>query len=388
MKILMINVDCGTGSTGRICTDLAEALEKQGHEVRIAYGRDAIPQKYAIRIGNDFDVYSHILQARLFDRMGFGSKRATKKFIEWVKEYDPDVIHLHNIHGYYINIEVLFSYLKTCGKKIIWTLHDCWAFTGHCAFFDYVGCTKWKTGCEHCSQKTEYPARVGIDGSKRNYGVKKELFSGVHNLTIVTPSEWLAKLLKESFLAEYPVNVIHNGVDTSTFRPIESNIKERFGIGEDIKVILGVASVWDRRKGLEDFLKLSKLLNDKYKIVLIGLNKKQIEMLPNNILGIERTENIQELVAWYSAADVFVNPTYEDNYPTTNLEAIACGTPVITYDTGGSGESAELYGDITKEKTPESIVNALFLRDSFIKKDKDLSSENMLSNYLAILINK
>lgn len=384
MKILMINVDCGTGSTGRICTDLAEALEKQGHEVRIAYGRDAIPQKYAIRIGNDFDVYSHILQARLFDRMGFGSKRATKKFIEWVKEYDPDVIHLHNIHGYYINIEVLFSYLKTCGKKIIWTLHDCWAFTGHCAFFDYVGCTKWKTGCEHCSQKTEYPARVGIDGSKRNYCVKKEIFSGVHNLTIVTPSEWLAKLLKESFLAEYPVKVIKNGIDTSVFKNTNSNIKERFGINGETKVVLGVASVWDRRKGLEDFLKLSKLLDEKYKIVLIGLNKKQIEKLPNNILGIERTENIQELVAWYSAADVFVNPTYEDNYPTTNLEAIACGTPVITYDSGGSGESAKIYGSIIRKQDVDSIVKTLEDNQTIIRKDCNIDYRFALEQYLVL----
>lgn len=382
MRILMINVDCGTGSTGRICTDLADALEKQGHEVRIAYGRDAVPQKRAIRIGNDFDVYSHVLQARLFDRMGFGSKRATEKFIEWVKEYDPDVIHLHNIHGYYINIEVLFKYLKESGKKVIWTLHDCWAFTGHCAFFDYVGCNKWKTECEHCPQKTEYPARMGIDCSKRNYDLKKELFSGVQNLTIVTPSEWLAKLLKESFLSEYPVKVIKNGIDTSVFKNTKSNIKERFGIGEDIKVILGVASVWDRRKGLEDFLKLSKLLNDKYKIVLIGLNKKQIEMLPNNILGIERTENIQELVAWYSAADVFVNPTYEDNYPTTNLEAIACGTPVITYDTGGSGESAELYGSIIRKQDVDSIVKALEDSQTIIRKDCNIDYRFALEQYL------
>ena len=385
MKILMINVSCGTGSTGRICTDLADALEKKGHTVKIGYGRDAVPQKYqkyAIRIGNDLDVNTHALKARLFDRIGFGSKRATEKFIEWVKEYDPDVIHLHNIHGYYINIEVLFNYLKTCGKKIIWTLHDCWPFTGHCAFFDYVGCTKWKTGCDHCSQKTEYPARVGIDRAKRNYGVKKELFSGVHNLTIVTPSEWLAELLKESFLAEYPVKVIHNGVDTSTFLPTKSNIKDRFGIGEDIKVVLGVASVWDRRKGLEDFLKLSKLLDEKYKIVLIGLNKKQIEKLPNNILGIERTENIQELVAWYSAADVFVNPTYEDNYPTTNLEAIACGTPVITYDTGGSGESAELYGSIIRKQDVDSIVKALEDSQTIIRKDCNIDYRFALEQYL------
>ncbi|MSU05586.1 glycosyltransferase [Spirochaetales bacterium NM-380-WT-3C1] len=387
MKILMINVSCGTGSTGRICTDLADALEKNGHIVKIAYGRDAVAQrhqKYAVRIGNDFDVYSHVLQARLFDRMGFGSKRVTEKFIEWVKEYDPDVIHLHNIHGYYINIEVLFNYLKTCGKRIIWTLHDCWAFTGHCAFFDYVGCNKWKTGCEHCSQKTEYPARVGIDGSKRNYGVKKELFSGVHNLTIVTPSEWLAKLLKESFLAEYPVKVIKNGINTSIFKNTKSNIKERFGISEDKKIVLGVASVWDSRKGLEDFLKLSKLLDDKYKIVLIGLNKKQIEKLPNNILGIERTENIQELVAWYSVADVFVNPTYEDNYPTTNLESIACGTPVITYDTGGSGESAKIYGNIIKKKDVNSLYKTLVDTQTIIRKDCNLDYRFALEQYLVL----
>ena len=358
----MINVSCGTGSTGRICTDLAEALEKKGHTVKIGYGRDAVAQKnekYAVKIGNDIDVYSHVLQARLFDRMGFGSKRATEKFIEWVKEYDPDVIHLHNIHGYYINIEVLFNYLKKCGKKIIWTLHDCWAFTGHCAYFDFIGCNKWTIGCNHCTQKTEYPARIGVDCSKRNYQIKEELFTGVHNLTIVTPSNWLAELLRNSFLAEYPVKVIHNGIDTNVFAETKSNIKEQFGISKDKKIVLGVASVWDRRKGLEDFIKLSKLLDDKYVIVLIGLNKKQIDKLPENVLGVERTENINELVDWYSAADVFVNPTYEDNYPTTNLEAISCGTPVITYDTGGSSESAYYFGAVATKKDSDSIRSLL-----------------------------
>lgn len=387
MRILMVNVSCGTGSTGRICTDLADALEKNGHTVKIAYGRDAVPQKYqkyAVRIGNDLDVYFHVLKARLFDRMGFGSKRATEKFIEWVKEYDPDVIHLHNIHGYYINIEVLFKYLKESGKKVIWTLHDCWAFTGHCAFFDYVGCNKWKTGCEHCPQKTEYPARMGIDCSKRNYDLKKELFSGVQNLTIVTPSEWLAKLLEESFLAEYAVNVIHNGIDTSIFKNTNSNIKERFGISEDKKIVLGVASVWDRRKGLEDFLKFSILLDEKYKIVLIGLNKKQIEKLPNNILGIERTENIQELVAWYSTADVFVNPTYEDNYPTTNLEAIACGTPVITYDTGGSPESAELYGKSMQKGDFPQLVSAIERIGIIRPSEVDIDYLNTVKKYVEL----
>lgn len=386
----MINVSCGTGSTGRICTDLADALEKNGHSVKIAYGRDAVSpkyQKYAVKIGNDLDIYNHVFQARVFDRMGFGSKKATEKFIAWVKEYDPDVIHLHNIHGYYINVEVLFNYLKECDKNVIWTLHDCWSFTGHCAFFDYVGCTKWKTGCEHCSQKTEYPARVGIDGAKRNYGVKKELFSGVHNLTIVTPSEWLAKLLKESFLAEYPVKVINNGIGTSVFKNTNSSIKEKFGISEDKKLVLGVASVWDRRKGLEDFLKLSKILDDKYKIVLIGLNKKQIGKLPSNVLGIERTENIQELVAWYSAADVFVNPTYEDNYPTTNLEAIACGTPVITYDTGGSPESACTYGCVVPKGNIDELVHAVERIEKIQRFSIELDGNKTVDNYLRLYAN-
>lgn len=208
MKVLMINVVCGIRSTGRICTDLAAALEEQGHEVKIAYGRENVPeqfQKYAVRIGNDFDVKRHGLKARLLDGAGFGSKRVTEKFIKWVKEYDPDIIHLHNIHGYYINIEVLFRYLQTCGKKIIWTLHDCWSFTGHCVYFDYVNCNKWEKECNHCPQKKEYPARVGPDFSKRNFNIKKDLFSEIPNLILVTPSQWLANLLSYSYMKKYTV---------------------------------------------------------------------------------------------------------------------------------------------------------------------------------------
>lgn len=343
MKVLMINVNCGRGSTGRICTDIAKELEKMGHTVKIAYGRNPVPnefKKYAIRIGNTYDIYMHAMKSRLFDGMGLGSKKATEQFIEWVKEYNPDVIHLHNIHGYYINIDVLFNYLKTCGKKIIWTLHDCWAFTGHCAYFDYIGCDKWKNGCNGCSQNTEYPRRIGPDFSRRNYSIKKALFTNISDLTIVTPSKWLAELVKQSFLQEYSVKIIYNGVDTSVFKPTPSDVKERLNL-KDKKIILGVAAVWDRRKGFEDFLKLAKIIDDSYVVLLVGLDKERIKTLPNNIVGIERTNNVKELVELYSASEVFVNPTYEDNYPTTNLEAIACGTPVITYDTGGSGESTE-----------------------------------------------
>lgn len=341
MRVLMINVVCGIRSTGRICTDLATALEAQGHEVKIAYGRENVPeqfQKYAVRIGTDFDVKRHGIRTRIADGAGFGSKRVTEKFIEWVKEYDPDVIHLHNIHGYYINIEVLFKYLKESGKKVIWTLHDCWAFTGHSAYCDAVQCDRWKIECYKCPQSSEYPKSV-VDRSKRNWKKKRELFTGIANMTIVTPSYWLSNLVKESFLNNYEVQVIHNGIDTSQFRPLKNDFRKHYGL-EEKRILLGVATVWNDMKGYSDFLKLSSMLDDSYIIVLVGLSDDQLEELPDNILGIKRTASVKELAYIYSAADVFLNLSYCENYPTVNLESRACGTPVVTYNTGGSPESA------------------------------------------------
>lgn len=361
MRVLMINVVCGIRSTGRICTDLATALEAQGHEVKIAYGRENVPeqyQKYAVKIGSDLDVKLHGIKARLLDGAGFGSKVATEKFIKWVKEYDPDVIHLHNIHGYYINVEVLFNYLKSCGKKVIWTLHDCWSFTGHCVYFDYVNCNKWKAGCDHCPQKSEYPSRIGPDMSKKHFKVKKKLFTGIEGMTLVTPSQWLADLISESYMKEYITRVIHNGVDTEVFKPTANNIEEKYNC-QNKKVILGVAAVWDKRKGLNVFIELSKRLSDVYQIVLVGLRKDQIKQLPSNIIGIERTNNVVELAELYSAATVFVNPTLEDNYPTTNLEAVACGTPVITFNTGGSPEGANVYGVTIEKNNIDQLIEAI-----------------------------
>lgn len=384
MKILMINVVCGIRSTGRICTDLATALEAQGHEVKIAYGREKVPekfQKYAVKIGSDLDVKMHGVRARLLDGCGFGSKKATEKFIDWVKEYNPEVIHLHNIHGYYINIEILFNYLRTCGKKIIWTLHDCWTFTGHAAYCEAANCERWKVGCSACPKKSDYPASL-TDSSKKNWIKKKEIFTGIPNLQIVTPSHWLANLVKESFLSEYKVSVIHNGVDTDVFKPTESDIKKKLGI-EDKKMILGVAALWEQRKGLFDFYELSKVLDDSYKIVLVGLSKKQIQELPDNIIGIERTNSVQELAKLYSAAEVYVNPTYEDNYPTTNLEAIACGTPVVTYDTGGSGESAEICGCVVPLKITELNWLSEYSK-AICKENIDISKHSMLNTYLGL----
>lgn len=341
MKVLMINSVCGIRSTGRICTDLAAVLEKHGHECKVAYGRETVPtqyQKYAIRLGSTRSVQIDGVKTRLFDNAGFNSKRATKKLIKQMEEYNPDVIHLHNLHGYYINVELLFAYLKTCGKKIVWTLHDCWPFTGHCPHFDFIGCEKWKSGCEKCPQKKKYPTSLLLDRSKRNYQKKKHIFTGVPNMTIVTPSAWLAGLVKQSFLREYDVKVIRNGIDTDTFKPTESELRLQYRL-QNKEIVLGVASIWDERKGLSDFIKLADMLDKKYQIVLIGLTDEQCKGLPNNVLGIKRTNSVKELAQWYSTADVFLNLTYEDNYPTVNLEAQACGTPVVTYATGGSVES-------------------------------------------------
>lgn len=360
MKVLMINSVCGIGSTGRICTDIADELTENGHECKIAFGRKAAPeryQKYAYRITSDGGVKINALKARLFDNEGFNAARATKKLISFIEEYNPDVIHLHNLHGYYLNVEVLFDYLKKADKKVVWTLHDCWTFTGHCAYFDYPECDKWRENCGNCGRLNDYPKAI-IDRSERNLAKKKEIFRGVKNLTVVTPSKWLAELAKQSFLGEYLIEVINNGIDTAVFRPTESNFKEKNGLSGK-KIILGVANIWDARKGLGDFISLSKKISDDYRIVLVGLDEKQLGMLPENILGITRTSSAKELAEIYTAADVLFNPTYEDNYPTVNLEAQACGTPVVTYDTGGSGESV-----------PEENVIAAGDVDAFLKIEK------------------
>ena len=385
MKILMINSVCGIRSTGRICTDIADALEKKGHEVKIAYGRFDVPKiykKYAVKIGDQLGVYFHIGESLLMDNSGMLSKKVTEQFIRWVKEYNPDVIHLHNIHGYYIHVPTLFNYLKECNKKILWTLHDCWTFTGHCAYFDFVDCKKWKTGCFHCELKHEYPPSVLLDRSKENYLVKKNMFTGISNMTLITPSKWLADLVKESYLNEYGVKVIHNQINYGVFYPIANSLKEKHHILNK-KVVLGVASIWEKRKGLDDFIQLSKKLNEDYVIVLIGLNKKQLKSIPKNVIGIEHTSNVQELAQWYSCADVFLNLTYEDNYPTTNLEAIACGTPVITYNTGGSPESAKYYGMTVGKGNLEEVAD-IVNKEQYKNCQKEDIPDDFISSYLQL----
>ena len=335
MKIVQIN-SFSNGSTGKIMMSIHKELLNKGYDSYVVWGRGRNSRNsYEIYLNDKIGLYSHVLYSRLTGKNGFASKKATKNLIKQLEDLKPDIIHLHNIHGYYINIEILFDDLRKNNIKVIWTLHDCWAFTGQCAYFTAVGCDKWKNGCYNCPKINKYP-KAFKDNSKRNYKLKRELFTGL-DITIVTPSSWLAKLVRMSYLKEYKIKIIHNGIDLSVFKKSNSDFRKKYNL-ENKKIILGVASTWDKRKGLDDFIRLAKILDDNYMIVLVGLSEKQIANIPNNIIGITRTENQQGLVGIYSTADILFNPTYEDNYPTVNLEALACGTPVLSYDTGGSIE--------------------------------------------------
>lgn len=380
-KLLQINVTANWGSTGKIAEDIGKVAMSNGWESYIAYGRDTNPISTSklIQIGNKWDMYYHGLQTRIFDKHGLASKRATRDFIERVKQIDPDIIHLHNIHSYYINYEILFDYLSKAGKPVIWTLHDCWPFTGHCAHFDAVGCNKWKTGCLNCKHKNTFPTAKILCNSANNYIRKRKAFTSVKNMTFIPVSDWLCNFLDKSFLNEYPKRTIHNGIDINVFSPanIKNDKKDKFSI-------IGVASVWSERKGLNDFIELRKLLPNEYEITIIGLNKKQIDSLPNGIKGIARTNSLAELINFYSSADVYVNPTYEDNFPTTNIEALACGTPVITYRTGGSIEAIDSNtGYIVEQGDISDLVNKIIqvCNDSNKTKTREFCRERAVRLY-------
>lgn len=349
MKILQLNSVYKYGSTGRIVESIHNILQKNNFESYIGYGRGFHNEEHTICIGNSFDMYSHALGSRLFDKHGLYSEKVTYEFLKKLDKLKPDIIHLHNIHGYYINYVILFQYLKKHNIKTIWTLHDCWSYTGHCSYYDYVDCQRWQDICRECPQKNKYPSSLLFDNSTNNFLQKKESFLDLKNLTIVTPSLWLKNEIKKSFLGEYKTICINNGIDLNMFQPYQSS----FRIKKDLEnkfLILGVASIWEERKGFDYFLKLSKLIEVDEQIILVGLNKKQLKNLPENILGIERTDSQKELAEIYSSVDVFVNPTLEDNFPTTNLESLACGTPVVTFNSGGSPETIDEKSGIIVEK--------------------------------------
>lgn len=342
-KLFQINTFCNAGSTGRIAELLGKTVISHGWNSYIAYGRNANnSSSVKYKIGNTSDILVHGILTRLFDYQGLGSAKATRNLVSYIKEVEPDIIHLHNIHGYYLNYPVLFDFLKCYGKPIVWTLHDNWGFTGHCTYFSYINCRKWETECRDCKLKKTYPASVFRDNSANNFRLKKKCFLEVPNLHIVTVSKWLEKQVKKSFFKNNIIHQIYNGLDTDAFSP-HSNARKYVckihDISERKKIVLGVANVWSKYKGLYIFHELSKIINPDYQIILVGLSRNQIKELPPNIIGIERTQSVEELVQYYTAADVYFNASKHETLGMTSLEAQACGTPSIVYNSTGCPET-------------------------------------------------
>ena len=399
MKVLFINTVYGKGSTGRLIQNIGEALENAGHSFKVAYGRGNIENdRHVYKIGNVFDTYIHASLARITDKVGSFSIFATYKLIHFIQDYNPDIIHLHNLHGYYINLKVLFNYLSNeYHGKIVWTFHDCWPFTGHCTYYSFVECDKWKTLCSKCIQKKEYPKSCFVDNSKNNFIQKRKYISNIASkLTIVTVSDWLKKQVQLSELEAANIKRIYNGIDTKRFHPVKSTIKEQFDLN-DKYVFLCISDGWDNRKGIETVMQLSKMIDHNSAIIMIGLEEAQIADLPSNIIGIQRIWNQNKLIEFYSAADVFFNPSKEETFGLVTAEAMACGTPAIVVD---STACPEIVGDLDcgyilpKEAVKNNNLSKYFKNlyitkneksDNCIKRVRELfDTTAMQRNYLSL----
>lgn len=342
MKVLFLHSQCENGGISRIIFSICDLLKKDGSEGKFAFSRGFIPDNHkdiCYMFGNKSEIATHVLLTRLFDRHATGSSKATKELIKFINSYQPDIIHINNIHGYYLNFKLLFDYLKLINIPIVWTLHDCWAFTGHCSHFEYAKCDKWKTNCNQCAYISEYPKSIIFDNSNKNYQEKKNMYEQMNNIVIVTPSLWLKKHVEQSILSDKECIVINNGIDLNIFRYTESSLKKNSKFNNKT-IYLAVASVWTQKKGFNDLIEFSKMIDkNTEQLIVVGVNKKQEKKLKKvGIFPITHTKDVFELVKWYSLADVFINPTYEDTFPTVNIESLACGTPVVTYKTGGSPE--------------------------------------------------
>lgn len=360
--ILQINSTANSASTGRIAEQIGQLAINSGWDGYIAYGRSCnASQSNLIRIGNNKDIYIHGLCGLLFDNHGLSSTRATKDFVERIKTIAPDIIHLHNIHGYYVNYEILFEYLAESNVPVVWTLHDCWAYTGHCSYYSDIDCQKWQIHCNNCPKRHAYPKSLLLDRSTRNYQKKQQIFNSVKNLTLVPVSYWLEEEVRRSFLKDNHIRCILNGVDVNSFHPTggEQATREKYGLNGK-KVLLGVATAWGPRKGWNDYIRLSQTLSDDYQIVMVGVTEKQAKKLPKSILAIRRTENIEQLADLYSMADVVLNLSDEESFGLTTAEGFACGTPSIVYNCTASPELITPETGIIIEKGDfEALVNAI-----------------------------
>ena len=396
MRIAILNM-VAYGSTGKIMAQIAQVARRQGHEVRtysaklFSFSKKFLqPTNFEHRFwGSNGEHILHYILGSTLGRNGCYTTIGTKRLVRELKKFKPDILHLHNLHSYCINLPILFRYIKKNNVRVIWTLHDCWTFTGQCPHFDMIGCDKWKTGCHHCPQINSYP-KSRIDNSRKMYQLKKKWFTNVKDMTLVTPSQWLADLTRQSYMREYPVRVIHNGIDLSIFKPTDSDFRTRYKC-EDKKIVLGVAFGWGKRKGLDVFVELAKRLDSGYQIVLVGVDERVQGSLPNNIITIARTQNQQELAQIYSVADLFVNPTREENYPTVNMEALTCGTPVLTFCTGGSPEIIDEYcGSVVDKDDIDALHQEIiricsqnpYKREDILRRAEDFDMANRFNEYI------
>ena len=389
MTVVQINSPCGIGSTGKICVGISRLLTENGVQNYILYSCESSGYAYGIPCSGKRYLKMQALRSRVFGNYGFNSARATQKIIWELERIRPDVVHLHNIHGHDCDLERLFSYLSANHTKLVWTFHDCWAFTGYCTHFTMVKCDQWKQGCSKCPQRREYA--WFFDRSNTLFNAKKRLFQG-QDLTIVTPSRWLAGLVKQSFLMNVPTQVIHNGIDLEVFRPSEGVFRRKHGL-ERKKVVLGVSFDWSDKKGLDVFSTLANRLPEDYQVVLIGMDEVAERVISKRILPIRRTQDQQELADIYTSADVFVNPTREDNFPTVNLEALACGTPVVTFRTGGSPEMLdETCGSVVGFEDVAGLEREIirvceqrpYTAKQCVKRAKDFEKNKCFEEYLKL----
>ena len=375
-KVLYINSVCGFGSTGRIVADLTKTDD---YESLVCFGRKKdFANVNSFQFANFFDNAFGAIRTILFDNNLNICTNATRRLIKKIKEYNPDIIHLHNIHGYYVNVEMLINFLKEYGKPVVWTMHDCWAFTGYCSDAYYVNCEKYQKECKNCDHWFAYPFSIFKQNVTKDFHKKKKLFKDFDNLTIVTPSRWLGGICNLSFLRNKKIVTVNNGIDLNDFKPSKEKNKKF--------TVLAVASFWTKDKGSEDLNKLVKLLDKDIEVVVVGNGSDKIE----GVKSISHTNNKAELVDLYSSAHVLINPTLDDNFPSVNIESIACGTPVITYRTGGSPEIIDGKTGVVVNKgnyrAMAEVINSLyknyyFKSEDCVERSKRYSKEVMKKEY-------
>lgn len=391
-KLVQINVTCN-GSTGRIMNQIQQTAENEGWEAYSFFGRGKPANEKCIKIDTKIEILCHVFISRLLNMQGHCSILATYRLIKKIKKINPNIVHLHNIHGYYINYKILLKFLAKSEIPVVWTLHDCWAFTGHCASYTSNKCNKWQENCQNCKNIKEYPkSYFEAKRSKKEFLLKEKLINDIDNITFTVPSSWLRNETKKSFLKNKNIQIIHNFIDTSIFKPtVDYTIKDKYSIPKNKKIILGVASVWTQEKGIDYFKQLSNIINMKKEIiVMVGLTKKQIKSMPSNIIGIKKIENIEDLVKLYSISNVFFNPSIQETFSMVTLEALACGVPCIVMNSTATPELIKtkecgiIEQDFDLKKTYEDIQK--IMEDKEIKKRKEIAS-NYDKSYVKQYIN-